>query len=110
MEKSRIDVARFDVYANPDLDERAEVPFLLDVQNTFIEVETRVVVPLNTARLFKKAARGLNPQLIVMGKEVIMNTTALGAVPASDLRRPITNLGTHRALIQEALDTLLGGY
>ena len=109
MEKSRIDVARFDVYANPDLDERAEVPFLLDVQNTFIEVETRVVVPLNSARLFKKAARGLNPQLIVMGKEVIMNTTALGAVPASDLRRPIANMGSHQALIQEALDTLLGG-
>ena len=83
---------------------------MLDIQNTFIEVETRVVVPLTTANLFKGVVRDLNPQLIVQGKKVILNTSALGTVPASDLRRPIANLASDQALIQGALDTLLGGY
>lgn len=103
-------MARFDVYPNPDPDDRAEIPYMLDIQNTFIEVETRVVVPLTTANLFKGVVLDLNPQLIVQGKKVILNTSALGAVPASDLRRPIANLASDQALIQGALDTLLGGY
>ena len=103
-------MARFDVYPNPDPDDRAEIPYMLDIQNTFIEVETRVVVPLTTANLFKGVVLDLNPQLIVQGKKVILNTSALGTVPASDLRRPIANLASDQALIQGALDTLLGGY
>ena len=103
-------MARFDVYPNPDPDDRAEIPYMLDIQNTFVEVETRVVVPLFTASLFKGMVRDLNPQLVVQGKKVILNTSALGAIPASDLRRPIANLASDQALIQGALDTLLGGY
>ena len=103
-------MARFDVYPNPDPDDRAEIPYMLDIQNTFIEVETRVVVPLFRANLFKGVVRGLNPQLVVQGKKLILNTSALGAIPASDLRRPIANLVSDQALIQGALDTLLGGY
>ena len=83
---------------------------MLDIQNTFIEVETRVVVPLSMANLFKGVVRDLNPQLVVQGKKVILNTSALGAIPASDLRRPIANLESDQALIQGALDTLHGGY
>jgi toxin CcdB len=109
-EKNRLEMARFDVYPNPDPDDRAEIPYLLDIQNTFIEVETRVVVPLSTANLFKGMVRDLNPQVVVQGKKVILNTSALGAIPASDLRRPIANLASDQALIQGALDTLLGGY
>ena len=103
-------MARFDVYPNPDPDDRAEIPYVLDIQNTFIEVETRVVVPLFTANQFKGVVRDLNPQLVVQGKKVILNTSALGAIPASDLRRPIANLASDQTLIQGALDTLLGGY
>ena len=103
-------MARFDVYQNPDADERTSIPFWLDVQNTFIEVDTRVVVPLHAAGRFHERVRDLNPELVVEGKNVIMNTSALGAVPATDLRRPVTNLSAHQILIQEALDTLLGGY
>ena len=103
-------MARFDVYPNPDLDDRAEIPYMLDIQNTFLEVETRVVVPLFSANLFKGVVRDLNPRLVVQGKKLILNTSALGAIPASDLRKPIANLVSDQALIQGALDTLLGGY
>lgn len=103
-------MARFDVYQNPDADERARVPYWLDVQNTFIEVDTRVVVPLHAAGRFNGRIRDLNPELVVQGKNVVMNTSALGAVPATDLRAPVTNLIMQQNIIQEALDTLFGGY
>lgn len=103
-------MARFDVYQNPDADERILVPFWLDVQNTFIDVATRVVVPLHAAGRFNGRVRDLNPELVIQGKNVVMNSAALGAVPAGDLRRPVTNLTAHQTLIQEALNTLLGGY
>ncbi|WHZ11146.1 MAG: hypothetical protein OJF60_001585 [Burkholderiaceae bacterium] len=103
-------MARFDVYPNPDSDDRTTVPYFLDVQNTFIEVETRVVIPLHTASRFAGPVRNLNPELVVQGKRVVLNTVALGAVPSNELRRPVANLASHQPLIQEALDTLLGGY
>ncbi len=103
-------MARFDVYQNPDASERAGIPYWLDVQNTFIEVETRVVVPLHSANRFVGRIQDLNPELIVQGKNVVMNTSALGAVPATDLRSPIANLITQQSVILEAIDTLFGGY
>ena len=103
-------MARFDVYPNPDVAERAMVPFWLDVQNTYIEVDTRVVVPLYAAHRFRAPVRHLNPVLVVEGKNVVMNTTALGAVPSADVSRPVANIKSQQAFIQEALDTLLGGF
>ncbi len=103
-------MARFDVYPNPDPHDRAEIPYLLDIQNTFVEIETRVVVPLFTASLFEGAVRDLNPQLVVKRKKVVLNTSALSTIPVSNLPSPIANLASDQALIQVALDTLLGGY
>lgn len=103
-------MARFDVYQNPDTEERKHVPYFLDVQNTFLEIGTRVVIPLHSSAQFNHNVRNLNVELTVQAKQVIMNTSALGSIPISDLRRPIANLATQQALIQNALDTLFGGY
>jgi toxin CcdB len=110
MAAEKTEMARFDVYPNPDAAERGAVPFWLDVQNTFIEVDTRVVVPLHAAQRFRAPVRHLNPVLLVEGRNVLMNTSAVGAVPITDLRRPVANIKSQQVLIQEALDTLLGGY
>lgn len=103
-------MARFDVYANPDRDERVTVPYFLDVQNTFVEVETRVVIPLHAAARFRGPVRDLNPEVLVQGKPVVLNTAALGAIPGAELHRPVANLSQHQAIVQQALDTLFGGY
>ncbi|WP_137895832.1 CcdB family protein [Ramlibacter sp. 2FC] len=103
-------MARFDVYPNPDSEDRIAVPYLLDVQNTFVDIETRVVIPLHAASRFHARVRDLNPDLVVQGKNVVLNTAALGAVPSNELRRAVANLAPQQALIQEALDILLGGY
>jgi|ERR1035437_395302 hypothetical protein len=103
-------MARFDVYQSPDADERSRVPYWLDVQNTFIEVETRVVVPLHAARRFVGRIRDLNPEWVVRGSNVVMNSSALGAAPTTNLRAPVTNLPAQQPSIQNAIDTLFAGY
>ena len=103
-------MARFDVYQNPDAEDRKYVPYFLDIQNTYLEIGTRVVVPLHATAQFVHNVRNLNLELTVQGKQVVMNTSALGSIPISDLRRPVANMATQQSAIQNALDTLLGGY
>ena len=104
-------MARYDVYANPQASERKRTPFLLDVQNDYIDsLTTRVVVPLHTEAAFGPRARNLNPSFSVAGSSVVLDCAALGAIPSSELRKAIASLREERAAIQEALDTLFGAY
>lgn len=104
-------MARFDVYANPGAAERRATPYLLDVQNDFIDsLSTRVVVPLRRETAFGARARDLNPAFTVGADAVVLDTAALGAVPLGELRKPLANLGEHRLDIQNALDALFGAY
>ena len=64
---------------------------------------------LPTQRLQSKV-RDLNPEFTVEGKTVVLHTSAIAALDETELRRPIGNLGNHQAEIQQALDTLFGGY
>lgn len=104
-------MARFDVFANPEPEERAVTPFLVDVQNDYIDgLSTRMVVPLRTEAAFGRTARGLNPMFIVADCSVVMDTAAMGAITASLLRKPLQNLRAHSGDINAALNTLFGPY
>ena len=102
-------MARFDVYANPVVAERKHTPYFLDVQNDYIDhIATRVVVPLRREAAFGPRPRNLNPLVQVNADSVVMDTAAIGAVPSSELRKPLANLRDAGATVQEALDTLFG--
>ena len=104
-------MARYDLYANPTAGERRHTPYLLDVQNDFIDaLATRVVIPLRTTAAFGPRASHLNPLLRTGSEELVLDTAALGAIVASELRRPLDNLRPQQALIAEALDALFGTY
>ena len=104
-------VARFDVYTNPDAGERKLVPYLLDVQNDFLRaMDTRVVIPLWSASAFRMRIRYLNPELTIDQNTVVMDTASVGAIPATDLRRPVKNLASQQIDIMNALDALFGSY
>ncbi len=103
-------MARFDVYQHPDPLERKWMPYLLDVQNTFLNlIETRVMVPLQIPSSMSGEVRNLNPKFSVQGKQVVMNTAALMAIAAFELKRPVGNLAAQQLTIQDAMDTLFGG-
>ena len=102
-------MARYDVYANPEASERKHTPYLLDVQNDYIDaLTTRVVVPQRTEAAFGPRARNLNPSFVVASSNVVFDSAALGAIPFSELRKPVASLRDERPAIQEALDTLFG--
>lgn len=104
-------MARFDVYANPMTAERRHTPYFVDVQNSYIDhLATRVVIPLRRQAYFGPRASNLNPTFVVRSDEVVLDTPALAAVPATELRKPVASLADGRPAIQEALDALFGSY
>jgi toxin CcdB len=104
-------MARYDVYANPESSERKHTPYLLDVQNDYIDaIVTRVVIPLRTEAAFGPRARNLNPSFVVAANTVVLDCAALAAIPLAELRKPVASLRDERPAIQEALDTLFGAH
>ncbi|MEN9630617.1 MAG: hypothetical protein RJA10_3845 [Pseudomonadota bacterium] len=104
-------MARFDVYPNPVAAERRFTPFFLDVQNDYISgLESRVVIPLRREAAFGPRARDLHPVVSVGSDSLVLDTAAIGAIPAAELRKPVAHLGDARADVQAALDTLFGSY
>jgi toxin CcdB len=104
-------MARFDVYTNPDRDERSHTPFILDLQNGFLDaLQTFAAVPLRTAALLQAPVSRLQPILDVDGQAVVMDTPMLAAFPRRSVSRPIANLRNAQFEIQDALDTLFGEY
>jgi toxin CcdB len=104
-------MSRYDVYAHPDPALRKATPYLLDVQNNYIEaVATRVVVPMRDRRGIDKPLRDLNPIFEIEGKSVVLDTTAIGAFPVAALKKPVARLASQASIITSALDTLFGGY
>jgi toxin CcdB len=104
-------MARFDVYFNPSASERRVTPYFLDVQNDHLEgLQTRVVVPLRRASAFPRKLRELNPEVTLDGVALVLDTSAIGAVPVTDLRKLAGRLKHEQAAILDALDTLFGSY
>ncbi|MEO7400575.1 MAG: CcdB family protein [Polaromonas sp.] len=104
-------MARFDVYANPDKSESKLIPFYLDVQSDHIKgLQTRIVVPLWESGLLPEMVEDLNPVFAIAGRQVVMDTPALGAAPTSALLKTVGSLAAEQMTIQDALDTLFGSY
>lgn len=104
-------MARYDVYAHPDAALRKVTPFLLDVQNDYINsLGTRVVIPMRSAALYRHPMRDLNPVFEVGEKAVVLDTAALAAFPARELKKRVTGLQDQRELIVAAMDCLFGAY
>ena len=104
-------MARFDVYPNPDADERRHTPFVLDVQNDYLgPMESRVVIPLRSPQFIGPPVRDINPQWLIEGKTVVLDTAHIAAVHVHHLRRPVARLDQQRGDVLLALDTLFGGF
>ena len=104
-------MARFDVYKHPDPQLRKSTPFLLDVQNEFLDgLTTRVVIPMRIGTSFVLRARDLNPAFTIEGKEVVLDTAAMAAFPSLQLPVPTHNLKNVAETVTAALETLFGSY
>jgi len=105
-------MARFDVYPNPGVHAGA-TPYLLDVQSNLLDgLDSRMVIPLRSLDRFARVTlpERLMPVLQIQGKEYLLETPKMGAVPSRILKTPVTCLGGEQARITAALDFLFQGY
>ena len=105
-------MARFDVYANPG-NHAKTTPYLLDVQSNLLDgLDSRMVIPLRSLKHFPKVkvATQLTPIFKIGGKDYLLETPKMGAVPQRVLKSPIASLAESEAEITAALDFLFQGY
>jgi toxin CcdB len=102
-------MARFDVYAL----NRAEVPYVLDVQaNLLSDLASVVVVPLVPAEAARaETMRKLKPVITIKGESFCLMTTDIGTLRRASLGKPVVNVEEpYRAVIVDALDFLSQGF
>lgn len=98
-------MAQFDVY---EVDGGGLV---VDCQSNFVaRLRTRLVVPLLTAAEGPAPLPRLNPEVKVNGTILVFYADLAGAVPLSDLGRPVGTLAEDRDTIIDALDLLITGF
>ena len=105
-------MARFDVYINPGRHAES-TPFLRDVQSALLrDLESRIVIPLRDLDQFPKVKlpTRLTPVLTIQGKDYLLETPKLGAVPQRILKSPVSSLAHEQTQITAALDFLFLGY
>ncbi|MDE1946999.1 MAG: CcdB family protein [Burkholderiales bacterium] len=105
-------MARFDVYVNPG-SRAATTPYLLDVQSDLLDgLDSRMVIPLRGLEHFAKVKlpTRLTPVLTIEGRDFLLETPKMGAVPQHILKNPVASLANEQAAITSALDFLFQGY
>lgn len=105
-------MARFDVYPNPGAHANT-TPYLLDVQSDLLDgLDSRMVTPLRSLEHFAKVKlpTRLTPVLQVNGKDYLMETPKMGAVPQRILKASLASLADKQDEIMGALDFLFQGY
>ena len=104
-------MSQFDVYKNPSKATRKHLPYLLDVQNNFLDdLSTRIVIPLGLKTSFKNEAMDkLTPCVTYLDEELLILTPQLASVPNSILKEQIGSLAHLRHEILNALDFAISG-
>ncbi|WP_198115869.1 CcdB family protein [Massilia rhizosphaerae] len=105
-------MARFDIYENPGKN-KANIPYLIEVQSNVISgLATRVVIPLRHLAGFSNLTvpSDLFPLIAIDGKDYLLDTPQLGAIPSGELKVKIGSAQDYRFEIQGALDRLFGSY
>jgi toxin CcdB len=84
--------------------------YLLDVQADLLgQLDTRVVAPLIITEMFGRRAGRLHPTFDVLGKQVVMATHLMAAIPRRSLGAAVGSLADQRYTIINAIDVLLSG-
>jgi len=105
-------MARFDVYANPGAHANT-TPCLLDVQSNLPDsLDSCTVIPLSSQDHFPKVKlpTRLTPVLSILGKEYLLETPKMGAVPQRILKDGVASPGDDQARVTAALKFLFQGY
>ncbi len=104
-------MAQFDIYQNPSTASRKHYPFLVDIQNPYIEeLATRIVIPLGRASLFSNTAmKRLTPMVSFQDEKLIVFTPQISSISKHLLKKPIGTISHLREELVDALDFAIFG-
>ena len=104
-------MAQFDVYINPNKQTRKAYPYIMDMQHPFLsDIDTRIVVPLGDASLFKnQALKGLTPKVEFESRGLLILMPLITSMPGNALNNPVGTLSHLRDEIVSALDLAITG-
>jgi len=105
-------MAQFDIYKNSNRLSKKEIPYLMDIQSDSVSVlDTRIVVPLRNAELFKKrAVSRIHISIEVNEVKFIAFVSEMAAVPTGMIDKPISNKADKHTEIIGAIDLLFTGF
>ncbi|KAE8761244.1 plasmid maintenance protein CcdB [Paraburkholderia madseniana] len=96
---------RFTVYPHPD-----NRGYLLNIQaDSMGHLGSKVVIPLLQASEYRLPASRLNPQFEILGKQYVLLTQSMGAMPVKLLNQAVCNLSDRAHEIVAAIDVLFNG-
>ena len=104
-------MAQWDVYPNPSVRLRDEIPYLLDLQSDLLSgLGSRLVAPLARTRLgLPDLPRTLCPTFSVDAANVVLLPHEAGPIDARLLKRRVVSLRSHAHEIVAAVDAVMSG-
>lgn len=104
-------VAQFDVFENPNRQQRGGFPYLVVMQNDQLSgYSTRLVMPLVRLPAAPAALPGRLSQTVTVAGEALYPAAHLsGAIPVQLLRRRLVCLNDQADTLRDALDAVLSG-
>ena len=105
-------MAQYSIYQNRNENTKKIYPYLIDVQTALLDsLETKLVIPLSLKKNFEnKLIKNLNPIMIINGKEYILLTQQLAAIPNQFIGEVITNISVNKQEILASIDFLITGF
>ena len=105
-------MAQFTAYRNRDPRSKAEIPFLLNIQNDLLnDLGSRLVIPLQLRSTVSfRSLSKLTPRVLLEGKELVAMTPRLAGIDVKHLGEAVGSLAHQRADIVAALDLLISGF
>lgn len=104
-------MARFDIYPNPIVEDRAEFPFVLQIQSDLLyQFTERVCVPLVRVQAVPGLTERFNPTIDVAGESLRLHPLGISVFYVSELRASVASAQARALEIETALDMLLRGY
>jgi toxin CcdB len=104
-------MAQWDVYPNPSVRLRDEIPYLVDLQSDLLSgLSSRLVAPLARTRLVQRGLpRALCPAFTINAGEVVLLPQEAGPIDARLLKRRVVSLRAQAHGIAAAIDAVIAG-
>lgn len=104
-------MAQFDIYANPSKHQRADIPWIVDVQSDLLSaLPTRLVIPLAFRKNMPPALpKALCPALQWNGDALVALPHMAAAFRTKDLGLPKGNMKSESSTLVGAIDAVIRG-